>query len=187
MAYPKRGHDSMKRASEIAELLLKTLSCVAIIGGGVWALWGFWLGGSTDWQDNISLETQVLPYRDNLRLLVVHVKSKNPRNTTFELDSNLHDSYQLRVRRLAGDGKVGTVFHEDEGDLIASADLLKLAGDNYKFLPNAEMDDMQTIVLPVGSTVSLTAEMQIHTNTNDNHGNPDTDSNSTSAVVRIEP
>lgn len=63
------------------------------------------------------------------------------------------------MRKLAADAKAGAVFHEDEGDLIASVNLLKLAGDNYEFLPGAEMDDMQTIVLPVGSTVSVIAEM----------------------------
>ncbi|SED35176.1 hypothetical protein SAMN02787142_3020 [Burkholderia sp. WP9] len=43
-------------------------------------------------QDNITLETQVLPYHDDLRLLVAHAKSKNPRNATFELDRPLTDT-----------------------------------------------------------------------------------------------
>ena len=177
----------MKRTIEIADLALKVLSCLAVIGAGAWAVWVFWLSGSTDWQNNITLETQVLPYHDDLRLLVVHVKSKNPRTSTFVLESNQHDSFDLRVRKLAADAKAGTVFHEDEGELIASADLLKLAGDSYEFLPNAEMDDMQTIVLPVGTTVSVIAEMKIHTGTRDKRGEPDIDENATSTVVRVEP
>ncbi|MBC8732610.1 hypothetical protein [Paraburkholderia sp. UCT2] len=177
----------MKRATEIADLALKVLSCLAIIGAGGWAAWVFWLGGSTDWQDNITLETEVLPYHDDLRLLVIHAKSKNPRNATFELDSTQHDSYQMRVRKLASDAKAGTVFHEDDGDVIASIDLLKLAGDNYEFLPGAEMDDMQTIVLPLGTTVQVIAEMKIHTGARDAHGQPDMDENATSTVVHIAP
>jgi len=177
----------MKKAIEIADLTLKILSCAAIVGAGCWALWVFWLSGSTDWQANVTLETQVLPYHDNLRLLVVHAKAKNPRNTTFELVSKEHDSYWLRVRKVPADAKAGTVFHEDEGDMIADIDLLKLAGDNYEFLPNAEMDDMQTIVVSVGTTVSIIAEMQIHTGALDAHGQPDTDSNAASALVRVEP
>ncbi|MGF6723796.1 hypothetical protein P3T43_003151 [Paraburkholderia sp. GAS41] len=177
----------MKKLTEFADVALKLLSCLAIIGAGVWALWVFWLGGSTDWQDNITLETQVLPYHDDLRLLVVHVKSRNPRSATFELDDSKKDSFELRVRKLSSDAKVGTVFHEDEGDLIAKVDLLKLAGGDYEFLPSAEMDDMQTIVLPAGSTVSVIAEMKIHTGTRDKNGEPDIDANSTSAIVHIEP
>ncbi|CAB3755774.1 hypothetical protein [Paraburkholderia solisilvae] len=177
----------MKRAIEIADLTLKVLSCIAIVCAGGWAVWVFRLGGSTDWQDNITLETHVLPYHDDLRLLVVHAKSKNPRNSTFELNSSQHDSYQLRVRKLVPDAKSGTLFNEDEGELIASVDLLKLAGDSYEFLPNAEMDDMQTVVVPVGTTVSIMAEMKIHTGGRDRSGEPEVDSNSASAMVRIEP
>ena len=177
----------MKRAIEIADLILKILSCIAILSAGAWAVWVFWLSGATDWQNNITLETQVLPYHDNLRLLVIHAKSKNPRNTTFEMNSK-HDSSQLRVRKLVADAKAGTVFHEDEGELVASADLLKLAGDSYEFLPNAEMDDMQAVVLPVGSTVSVIAEMKIYTGTRNKHGSePDIDENATSTVVHIAP
>lgn len=177
----------MKRAIEIADLVLKVLSCIAIVCAGVWALYTFGVSGATDWQGNISIETQVLPYRGNLRLLVVHVKSKNPRNTTFQLDSGKQDLYQLRVRELTANAKLGTVIHEDEGELVASADLLKQAGGTYEFLPNAEMDDMQTVVLSAGTTVSVTAEMRIHTNTRDIHGAADIDENATSAVVRITP
>ncbi|RKE25258.1 hypothetical protein B0G76_6785 [Paraburkholderia sp. BL23I1N1] len=177
----------MRRAIEIVDLGLKVLSCIAILCAGAWAAWVFWLAGSTDWQNNLTLETQVLPYHDNLRLLVVHIRSKNPRTATFELDSDRHDSFQLRVRKLSAGAKAGTVFHEDEGELVASADLLKLAGDSYEFLPNAEMDDMQTVVSPVGIAVSVIAEMKIHTGAYDKHGQPDVDSNSTSTVVRIEP
>lgn len=177
----------MKKVTEFADLAVKILSCLAIIGAGVWALWVFWLGGSTDWQNNITLETQVLPYHDDLRLLVVHVKSKNPRSASFELDDSKKDSFELRVRKLPGAAKVGTVLHEDEGDLIARIDLLKLAGGDYEFLPSAEMDDMQVIVLSAGSTVSVIAEMKVHTGTRDKNGQPDFDENATSAIVHIEP
>lgn len=177
----------MKRAVEIADFVLKLLSCVGILCAGAWALWVFWLGGSTDWQDNITLETQVLPYHDDLRLLVVHAKSKNPRTATFELDTSNHDSYQLRIHRLAPNAKLGTVFHEDEVQLLASVDLLQLAGGSYEFLPNAEMDDMQTVVVHAGDTVSVIAEMKIHTGQRDEHGQPDVDANSTSTVVHVAP
>ncbi len=91
----------MKRAVEIADFVLKGLSCIAILCPGTWALGVFWLGGSTDWQDNITLETQLLPHHDSLRLLVIHATSKNPRPAAFELSASKHDSYQLRIRRLA--------------------------------------------------------------------------------------
>jgi hypothetical protein len=52
----------MKRAIEIAELVLKVLSCLAIIAGGVWAYYQFDIGGGADAvQNNLSIETSVLP------------------------------------------------------------------------------------------------------------------------------
>ncbi|MFL9870400.1 hypothetical protein [Paraburkholderia megapolitana] len=177
----------MKKAIEIAEFVLKVLSCVGILCAGGWAIWVFWLNGATGWQANVTFETQVLPYHDDLRLLVIHVKAKNPRNTMFELKSDQHDSYTLRVRKIAIDGKAGAIFHEDEGDIIASVDLLKLADDDYVFLPGAEMDDMQTIVLPVGTTVALNADMELHAGSLDEHGKPDVYTNGASTVVHVAP
>ncbi|MFM0079754.1 hypothetical protein P0D72_12840 [Paraburkholderia sediminicola] len=178
----------MKRAIEIADLVLKVLSCLAIIGGGVWAYYQFDIGGSTSWQNNITLETQVLPYRDDLRLLVVHVKSKNPRNVEFDLVKKDGDSFVLRVRRITDDAKVNTVIDPDKRDVVVpDIDLLANTGGEYDFAPNAEMDDMRTIVLKVGTTVALTADMETNNGSLDEHDKPDTDFISASTVVRIEP
>ncbi|MFM0644986.1 hypothetical protein PQR14_11685 [Paraburkholderia bryophila] len=178
----------MKRILEIADLVLKVLSCVAIIGGGVWAYYQFDIAGATDWQNNLALETAVLPYRDDLRLLVVHVKSKNPRNTKFDLVKKDGDSFVLRVQRVADNAQVDTVVDSDPHNLaVPDIDLLANTGGEYEFAPNAEMDDMRTIVLKVGSNVALTAEMEAHNGTLDEHGKPDTDFVSTSTVVHIAP
>lgn len=178
----------MKRAVEIADLILKILSCVAILCAGAWAVWVFWLGGSTGWQNNITLETQVLPYHDDLRLLVVHVKSKNPRNVEFDLVKKDGDSFVLHVQRVADDAKVNTLINLDRRNVVVpDIDLLANTGGEYDFAPNAEMDDMRTIVLKVGSTVMLTADMETNNGMLDEHGKPDTDFISASTVVRIVP
>lgn len=109
----------------------------------------------------------MLPNHVELRLLVVHVTSKNPRSATLELDAGKKDSYQLRVHKLSADAKIRTVFHEDEGDLIAMIDLLKLTSGGYEFLPSAEM--------------------RIHTGDRNKNGEADVDENSTSAIEHIEP
>ncbi|MGF6467611.1 hypothetical protein [Paraburkholderia youngii] len=178
----------MKRATEIADLALKVLSCLAIIGGGAWAYYQFDITGSTDWQNNLEIETQVLPFRDDLRLLVVHVKSKNPRNVEFRLVKKGGDSFTLRIRRVAPDAKENTVIDADKGDaVVPDIDLLAKTGGEYDFSPNAEMDDMQTIVLKVGTTVALTADMEMSNGTLDQRGKPDTDFVSASTVVRVQP
>ncbi|WP_423392484.1 hypothetical protein [Burkholderia sp. LMG 21824] len=178
----------MKRALDIADLALKVLSCLAILGGGVWAYYQFDLAGATNWQSNLSIETQVLPYQDDLRLLVVHVKSKNPRSVAFRLVKKDGDSFVLHVQRVSDDAKANTIVAPGKQDaVVPDIDLLADTGGEYEFSPNAEMDDMRTIVLKVGGTVVLTADMEAHNGTLDEHGKPDTDFVSASAVVHVGP
>ncbi len=62
-----------------------------VIGGG-WALYNYYLSGADGWAINSRIETKILPYSDHLRLLVVNVKSVNPRDNALVLDpkSELH-------------------------------------------------------------------------------------------------
>ncbi|KWB49159.1 hypothetical protein WL35_07935 [Burkholderia ubonensis] len=170
---------------EIADFVIRLLTLLAVVCGGLWAWYLYVESGATDWQNNITIKTEVLPYHDDLRLLVVHVQSKNPRPTKFELENSKHDSFELRVHTLPAGATVGKVFDEDEGDLLAHADLLKSAGGDYVFLPQAEMHDMRAIVVKANTWVSVIADMKIHTGTRNVHGQPDIDENSTSAVVYI--
>lgn len=178
----------MKRALDIADLALKVLSCLAILGGGVWAYYQFDIAGATNWQSNLTIETQVLPYRDDLRLLVVHVKSKNPRSVAFRLIKKDGDSFVLHVQRVSDDAKANTIVALGKQDaVVPDIDLLADTGGEYEFAPNAEMDDMRTIVLKVGSTVALTADMEANNGSLDAHGKPDTDFISASTVVHVGP
>lgn len=177
----------MKFSLEKADFALRVLTFLTILAGGAWAIYQYQIAGATDWANNITLETKVLPYHDNLRLLVIHVKSKNPRNYEFDLDSDDGDSYELRIRKVAMDAKLETIIGEDQGELIQKVDFLKESGGAYEFLSGSEMDDMRSIVLPVNTMVQLTAEMQIHTGTTGEKGKPDTDFVSASQVVRVEP
>ncbi|MFV8598611.1 hypothetical protein [Ralstonia pseudosolanacearum] len=177
----------MKRWSEIADLALKILSSLAILTAGAWALFTFRVGGAVDWQSNLTIESHVLPYGDKLRLLVVQAKSKNPRIAGFVLDASKGDAYKMRVRRLPSDAKVGTVFPEDYGELVASVDLLAAAKDYYVFLPGSEMTETQAFVLPAGSLVSVIVSMRVHNGDLDGDGKPDTQNNSTSLIVQVDP
>ncbi|MHA7682438.1 hypothetical protein [Cupriavidus sp. PET2-C1] len=174
----------MKRALEMADFVLKVLSCGALLVGGSWAYYQFNLGGAKDWVNNMSIQTEVLPYREELRLLVVHVKSKNPRITKFEFDKET-GSYELRVRRVPDDLKFASVIREDEGELIGRANLLP--ADGYELLPNAVFDDMAAFVVKAGETVMVTADMQIANGTRNKAGKPDRDYVSASAIVRVQP
>ncbi|MRS98904.1 hypothetical protein GJQ57_09605 [Ralstonia pickettii] len=177
----------MRLSLEKADFILRVLTFVALVAGGGWAIYKYELSGATDWTNNIALDTKVLPYRDDLRLLVTHVRSKNPSSYEFVLNSKAGDSFELRFRRITMGKNENAVIDEDEGELIAKVDLLKDTGGEYQLLPSAEMDDMRTIVVPVGATISITADMQIHNGSAKWRGKPDTDFISASTLVRVAP
>jgi hypothetical protein len=85
--------------------------------------------------------------------------------------------------------KVDEVISDDEDktNLIKTIDILATGSGEYELLPNAELDDMKSIVLPVNTMVQVTAEMEVSTGDIDKNGEPDTDFISKSAVVRISP
>jgi hypothetical protein len=175
----------MKIIDFAIRILTFFVTLVATIVGGCWVWLQYEESGATDWQNNITLKTEVLSYHDDLRLLVVHVKSKNPRSYKFELDSRQHDSFKLHVRQLVSDAAAGRVFNKNEGDLIAKVNLLEQADGNYVFLPQAEMDDMQAVVVKANTWVSITVDMNIHNGMIDAHGQPDSDFNTASDIIYI--
>lgn len=169
------------------DFALRVATFVALVVGGFWGLWQYRLSGAQDWTTNITIETKVLPYRDDLRLLVIDVRSKNPRTVEIELVPKLGDSYKLRLRKLATDKKANTVFDEDSGELLADIDLLADVGESYVYLPGAEMQDERSVVLPAGTVALITAEMKIHNGDMTKDRKPDADFIPASTVVRIEP
>lgn len=177
----------MKISLEKANFAVSVLTLIALAVGGIWVFYQYELSGATGWTTNITVETKVSPYRDNFRLLVVHVKTKNPRSYTVELNTKLGDSFELHVRKMPMDAKENAVIDENEGEVIKIVNLMQSTGGKYEFFPGAEMDDMCTFVLPINTIVTVNAEMKIHNGTTDEHGKPDTDFVSASAVVHVEP
>ncbi|HTD06346.1 hypothetical protein [Undibacterium sp.] len=177
------GADQLKDATAIFELLFKVLSCGALVGGGIWAYYQFQIGGARDWVSNMSIETQVLPYKDDLRLVVVHVKLKNPRPTELDIDRS-SGSYKLLVRKIPDGLKSGAVIHEGEGELIAKVDLFP--ADGLVLLPNSELGDMASVVLPAGTTVAFTADLEFANGTKTKDGKPDHDFVSVSTITQVK-
>ncbi len=175
--------ERMKNAASVLDLVQKALTCVAFVVGGLWAYFQFHIGGDDNWMNNLSLQTEVLPYKGDLRLLVVHIKSKNPRPVKFELNKP-NDSFTLTVRELPFDLKSGNAISGDAGKIIGKPiDLLAVTGEDL--MPNAEFDDMTGIILPACALVSLTADMEIGNGTKDKTGKPDRDTVSAATIVRV--
>jgi hypothetical protein len=145
--------------SRIADPLSKWATVLAVVGAGIWAYYQFNLGGGGggDWAIDLALTTEVIPYSDKTALLVVHIRAKNPRISEVNLEPP-DDKYVLRVRQLPEGLPSGTVIDPDtDGKLIKEIDLLPK--DGYIFAPGADFEDEMSMVLPIGSKVALTAEL----------------------------
>jgi len=167
---------------QAADVTLKIFSCAAIIATGIWAYYQFDLKGADDWVVNITIATEILPYEENLRLLVVHIKTKNPTSATLNVEKD-KGSFDLIVHKLPRGLKVGTALDEMAGDEIAKVHLLE---DDMEMLPNAEFDTTETIVVPAGATLSVTATLENMNGTLTKEGKPDHDFVSASTVVHLE-
>jgi hypothetical protein len=138
-----------------------TLGTIAVIGGAILAYYQFVLAGASDWAINLSTSTDVIPYHDNLALLVVHVRSKNPRNREVDVEPP-KDSFELKIKRVPDERPSGSVINpEDDGnprDQIVAKNLLPKEG--YVFAPGADFDDVRSVVLPLGSKVLLSVKLK---------------------------
>ena len=140
-----------------ADLILKVVSTIAFAVAALWGYSQYKLAGGDDWMINLDIQTEVFPYKDDLRILAVHVKSRNPRNIRMEFDKGNRDAYNLIVRKIPAELKAGVVAEIDKGDLIGKVDLMP--DGVYSFVQNGEFDDMAVFILPVSTVVSLSAEL----------------------------
>lgn len=144
----------------IADPVAKWATTLALAIGGVWAYYQFVLGGASDWAINLSLSHEVVAYHDNLGLLVVHVRSRNPRNSEVDVERP-NGAFKLIVKRVPEGLASGSVVDPDDlngpHDLIREIDLLPKEG--YVFPPQADFRDAESIVLPLGTKVWLTVRL----------------------------
>ncbi len=154
---PKCDQPSSK--ASLGDTVLKWLPLVATLAtlaGGAWAYYQFVLGGLSDWMVNLEVATDVLPYGKDTRLLVVHVKSKNPRPIELDVDKS-NGSFTLTVRSVPDGLKPNSTITTDDGNLLATRDLMP--DDGYLFLPDAEFDDVVGVIVPTGATVAISARL----------------------------
>jgi hypothetical protein len=171
-----------KTAADIVDLIYKILSIIALIAGGIWAGFQFQIGGAQDWMTNLSVQADVLPYKEGQRIVVVHVRAKNPRLVTNDLQKG-RDTFRLDAREVPDGLKTGSVVREGDGVLLASVDFLE---QDVQLLPSAEFDNTCILILPAGITVELTAQVEVANGTKTKDMKDDHDFVTASTVLRVE-
>jgi hypothetical protein len=140
----------------MGSLALKWAPVVALLAGGIWGLFKWHESGGRDWMINMEMSSEVLPYTDTTRLLLVRLKSKNPTDHTVEFgkaDSN----FTINVFAVPSGLPTNTVVDGEKGRKLASVELMPSEG--YVFLPQAEFEDSAMVVVAKGSTVFVSADL----------------------------
>jgi flagellar biogenesis protein FliO len=73
----KAGDMDIQKARDWADLLLKAVSIIAILAGGVWAYFQFDLTRTAVDNVQINVSTEQQKYGQKSRLLLIHVRPKN--------------------------------------------------------------------------------------------------------------
>ena len=139
------------------DISLKIASIGAILFSGYWAYYRFNLNGNDDWNVNLKLHTEVLPYGENSRLLIVHLEANNPISTVLDLEKG-KDTFNITLLKIPDGKKIGYVLDEDsDGDVIAKADLLKT---DLQLMPNATFVYTEGFVVPLGQEIYVNAALE---------------------------
>ncbi len=149
----------LEKAKLWAEIALTCTSLIAIPVAGWWAYHNFSVEDTHEANPNISVSADVLPYDDDRRLLVVHVRPKNVGKVPIELDGGTKGDIDVEIKALPPklpDGR----FDSDKLPIKFSAKNIvsKYAG-GYVMEPGIDYDEIEVFVVPRKTTYIVRAEM----------------------------
>jgi hypothetical protein len=137
---------------------LKVISIIAIITGGVWTYFQFYVSDFGNIQINVSTEYQ--QHSDGLRLLLIHVKPKNVGKAIYEAKRN-KQKFTVKIRNIStGIGK-GVLDLETLPESY-NVDLMKRFPDGYEIDPGVEYDEVVAVVVPKDSMYAISAVLDIN-------------------------
>lgn len=141
---------------------------VVTVVGVLWALYRWELSGASDWMVNLDMVIEELPYSasKDSRLVVVHVKSKNPTGNEIVFKRS-NSTFTLSVQRVPPDLKSGVevVLPDDSNNVLPPVDMLQDIGEAWVFMPGAEFEDVHAFVLESKAVVHLTATLRRNNST----------------------
>ncbi|KVN23892.1 hypothetical protein WJ63_19340 [Burkholderia pyrrocinia] len=142
-----------------AEFALTCASLIAIPIAGWWAYHNFSVEDTHEVNPNISVSADVLPYDDDRRLLVVHVRPKNAGKVPIELGGGKRGDIDVEVKVLPPKLANG---HLDLGKVPVSfpaRNIVSRYEGGYVMEPGIDYDEIETFVVPKRATYIVRAEM----------------------------
>jgi hypothetical protein len=154
-----------KYLKEWGSALLPWVTIVSILVGGWWAYHNFSITDTAEWNPEIRVSTDVLPYDSNSSLLIVHVKPKNIGNVPIELHGGVKGG-DISVRVLLMPTKHG-LGRIDQSQLTKVENIdevknfVKEFGGEYTLEPGVEYDDLLYFVVPKDRLYVVCAKLNL--------------------------
>ncbi len=150
-----------KHLKEWGGALLPWVTIVSIFVGGWWAYHNFSITDTAEWNPEIRISVEVLPYDSNSSLLVVHVKPKNIGKVPIALyGGDKGGDISVEVSSIPSKHDTGRI---NESELTKVEEIKSLVENNngeYSLEPGVEYDDLQYFVVPKGRLYVINAQLE---------------------------
>ncbi|MFL9898562.1 hypothetical protein PQR71_10390 [Paraburkholderia fungorum] len=161
-----------------AEFALTCASLIALPVAGWWAYHNFSVEDTHATNPNLSVSADVLPYDDDRRLLVVHVRPKNAGKVPIELDGGKNGDIDVEVKVLPPKLPNGHLDPDKLPVKFSAPNIVSVYKGGYVMEPGIDYDEIETFVVPKGATHIVRAEM-------DHYDEEPTDEVDASSVVVV--
>lgn len=154
---PQKKPDKLASLLRWLDAAFKSVSILAIVFGGAWALYKFVGAGGDDWMINMDMEVQVSAYTDKLAIVAVTLKTTNPRDREIEFTKDDAGEFIMEARRMPATLKSGDPISFQSGELIQRADLA--AENDYVMIPHGEIRSALAFVIDSDAVLTIHAEV----------------------------
>jgi hypothetical protein len=161
-----------QRARDWTDFLLKVLTMLAILAGGAWGFYQFWIADTIASNIQLAVSSESQPYSADSRLLLIHIKPKNIGKVRVSPGKS---GLRVSIRSIPSGEKAGILDLEKLPEFY-NTDLMKRFPDGYELEPGVEYDEVLALVVPKGSMYAVKAVLDLDDNTEVDH----------TAVARIE-
>lgn len=177
------GECLQKHLKEWGGALLPWVTIVSIFVGGWWAHHNFSITDTAEWNPEIRVSAEVLPYDVNSSLLVVHVKPKNIGKVPIELHGGVKGGdIIVKVSSMPSKHGMGRINENELANVVEIKGYVEEFGGDYLLEPGVEYDDLHYFIVPKNKLYVVNAELDLP---NDGKNLKDRDEVDVSTVVRI--
>jgi hypothetical protein len=147
----------LKETADRLDLVSKVITTLALLAGGIWALFTFVLFRSAEQSLLLAIEPRSITYHDDLRVVLFNISLRNAGKVVIKAGSG---GCRVWINELPQTTIVGASVDLDAGEqLVDGLDLLAHYDKSfaYEIEPGSEYHEFGNVVVAVGSLLSVRA------------------------------